>query len=240
MKHIFYSLLLFCSVALLPACGETSQPTKAPETEEPAAEEVLEDDFYKNADALAATYDTNNTVKEPMREDIFALYRDRQWSDLEKLFDQNKLNSGYPPGYGGYNTEMTALTAGMKFDRYEKTYRGGVMDGFPVLNGQFFSPLTNPPVGYPQRALQGDEDTYDLYYTVEVVKDLEFQGEQSTIIPWFGQPGEGIQVKWNSPNDGKYPISLTKLALQGYLKITIVSSPDGKQQKLTGKVIEKQ
>ena len=118
------------------------------------------------------------------------------------------------------------------FDRYQKTVR--VTDeGLPVLEGKFTSPVpSSGAFDYEARALEGNEEDYELMYTVEVLAALPFAGEEADIIPWHGHAGNGVQNRllfppWD-PVTKAYPWSWADLEEKGYVKITYKSSPSGK------------
>ncbi|PTT29607.1 hypothetical protein DBR28_16400, partial [Chryseobacterium sp. HMWF028] len=183
-----------------------------------------------------------------IRGEAWNYYKQQQWSKLEGLYKQYNINlqitpTGsriiWPPANGGYGLTKHTLKAGDKYDRY-----GGVLkmeDGVPILTGNFTSPVLNGvPYTFAQRALNLLESEYDVKYTIEILKNLPFDGETSTIIPWFNQKGLGKQTKWNIPREaGSHPKSLTQLAEEGYIKITIEKSPNGKFNNLVNKIISK-
>lgn len=195
--------------------------------------------FYPTPDALAATYDAQGKVDSALRAEIFDLYNAHQWTMLEQLFNDNNLNSGWPPANGGYDTHVVHIKKGEVFDRYQSSLDTTQnVKGYPLLTGTFFSPVIDgKSFPYGMRALRSPENTAALYYKVEVLKNLKFDGESATIIPWFNEPGNGLQIDWEIPLSGKYPTSLTQLALDGLIRITIVNSPSGLYSGLAGKTI---
>ncbi|MFT6246332.1 MAG: hypothetical protein ACJA0U_002743 [Salibacteraceae bacterium] len=72
------------------------------------------------------------------------------------------------------------------------------------------------------------------------MQDLQFTAQNADVIPWFGQTGGGKQSMWKIPTDPTtgYPKTLNKLAQQGYIKITIKSSPSGNFSNFTGTIIQ--
>lgn len=200
--------------------------------------------FYQNADALAKTYDPSNKVSQPLRNEIFDLYKQGNWSSLEALFKNNSLNGGWPPANGGYNIiDNVPFAAGQKYDRYSGAVGNYSGTGVPTLGGSFTSPIVN---GYrytfSQRALNMPEKAYDFYYEIDVLNNLlSFQGQLADVIPWFGQVGGGAQMMWKIPIDPMtgYQKTWNKLAQEGYIKVTIVKSPSGKYNSLAGTVIQK-
>lgn len=194
--------------------------------------------FYPTPDSLATTYDNAGKVDAVTRQKIFNLYIHHQWMELENLFNTLSLNGGWPPANGGYNTSTVTIRKGQVFDRYQSYYNPSVnTGGYPQLTGSFFSPVIDgKSFPYGMRALRNPENTAALYYKVEVLKDLTFGGLSATVIPWFGQPGQGLQTSWNIPSGQ----NLTNLAINGDIRITIVSSPNGQYTNLAGTTIPKQ
>ncbi|WP_137904075.1 glycohydrolase toxin TNT-related protein [Chryseobacterium sp. 2VB] len=199
--------------------------------------------FYKNADELAVTYDSNNSVSQAIRNQVYDLYKRGKWSELESLFKANNLNGGWPPANGGYNiVDDVPFKVGQKFDRYSGavgSYNGA---GVPTLGGSFTSPIINGYVyTFTQRALNQPEDKYDFYYEIDVLNNsMQFKTQTADIIPWFSQAGKGKQTMWKIPIDINtgYQKTWNKLAEEGYIKITIKRSPSGKYPNLAGTVIQ--
>lgn len=195
--------------------------------------------FYCTAEDLATTYG-GNTLSSELKAEIFQLYNQERWADLEELFAENNLNGGYPPGKGGYNViDNVPIRAGQKFDRYGNSL-GMDGNGKPILGGTFTSPVTNgTPYSFGQRALSGIESSYDLYYEIEVLEDLPFTSQNADVIPWFGQEGNGVQSMWKIPIDEStgYAKTWNKLAEEGKIRITIKSSPSGNFSNFEGTVI---
>jgi hypothetical protein len=182
-----------------------------------------------------------------IRGEAWNYYKQQQWSKLENLYKQYNINlqitpNGnkiiWPPANGGYGLTKHPLKAGQVYDRY-----GGVLkveNGVPILTGNFTSPVNGTPYTFSQRALNLAETEYDVKYTIQILKDLPFDGETSTIIPWFNQSGLGKQTKWNIPRESTgFPKTLTQLAEEGYIKITIEKSPNGKYSNLVNMIIQK-
>lgn len=142
------------------------------------------------------------------------------------------LNGGWPPANGGFDKQLVQPAPPDTFDRYQKTVRIGA-DGSPILEGTFTSPL--PKSGaydYGARALEGQETDYDLVYEIQILKPLPFLGEQASIIPWHGHPGNGMQTKIlfppRDPATGAFPWDWQALERKGYVKINYKNSPSGK------------
>lgn len=237
MNHLFKYILLFAIPFLSVGC---SSDDEASESSIPPVMTL----FYQNADALAKTYDPSGKVSPSLRNEIFELYKQGNWSSLEALFKNSNLNGGWPPASGGYNIiDNVSFTTGQKYDRYSGAVGNYSGTGTPTLGGSFTSPVID---GYhytfSQRALNMPEKSYDFYYEIDVLNNLlSFQGQLADVIPWFGQVGGGTQVMWKIPVDPMtgYQKTWNKLAQEGYIKVTIVKSPSGKYNSLAGTVIQK-
>jgi hypothetical protein len=195
--------------------------------------------------ALGASFDyfinsvkSNFDITDDYVHQAFYLYSKKNWPELENLINSKGLNGGYPPAKGGFELEfVTDFPSGLKYDRYQEFFIGVDGDGNPILTGSFLSPLETPPLNYPSRALRPPaENGNAFYYEVEVLQPLGFSGESGKVIPWFGKPGGASQTKWNVPvNPGSpsgYPYSLTELAEQGKIRVTIISAPSGNSDVL--------
>jgi hypothetical protein len=197
--------------------------------------------FFKNVDEFALTFDKSGAVSQTIRNQAFDLYKQGDWSELEKLFKSNNLNGMLPPANGGFNIiDDVDLKAGMKFDRYGGAVGNYNGIGVPNLGGSFTSPMPKGNAySFGQRALNHTESTYDFYYEIEIMNDLPFKGQTADVIPWFNQVGGGKQTMWKIPIDPAtgYQKTWNKLAQEGHVKITIKSSPSGKYNNLSGTII---
>jgi hypothetical protein len=133
----------------------------------------------------------------------YELYKEQNWEELEIFFKENNLNKGWPPNRGAIHTKEITLKSGEKIDRY-----GGYIDdetGKFIDRGTF---TAKPDVPFEKRALpiSTKEKPYKVY---EVVKDLPHV-QEGEVIPWFGQPGGGMQYE--------LPMSVNDLIKKGYLK----------------------
>ncbi len=236
MKHVFKYLFFFTAVFSSMACISDREEEVQPPTDVTTV-------FYKSADELAVTYDPNGNVNASVRSQIFELYRQGKWSELEALFKANNLNGGWPPANGGYNiVDEVPLQAGQKFDRYSGAVGSYNGTGVPTLGGSFTSPIINGYVyTFTQRALNQPENKYDFYYEIDVLNNaMQFKTQTADIIPWFNQTGKGKQTMWKIPIDINtgYQKTWNKLAEEGYIKVTIKKSPSGKYPNLAGTVIQ--
>lgn len=236
MKHLFKYIFFFTIASFSIACS-SDRDDEIENTPNPV--KIV---FYKNADELAATYDTNGTVNQTIRNQAYDLYKQGKWKELEALFKANNLNGGWPPANGGFNiVDEVPILAGQKYDRYSGAinYSG---TGTPTLGGSFTSPIINGYVyTFTERALNQEENKYDFYYEIDVLNNaLSFKSQTADIIPWFNQAGNGKQTMWKIPIDITTGFQKTwnKLAEEGYVKITIKKSPSGKYNNLVGTVIQ--
>jgi hypothetical protein len=131
------------------------------------------------------------------------LYMQGKWQELETLFDRNALNDRWPPNRGFITTGETTLKKDFVFDRY-----GGYIDretGEFVDKGTFVAPKE---VDFPNRALPAGTKSKQ-YYSYKVLKDIPGV-KQGQAIPWFEQPGQGIQYE--------LPGGIDNLIRKGYIE----------------------
>lgn len=119
-----------------------------------------------------------------------------------------------------------------------KTIKGS--PPLPQVGGSYTSPSDNFSYSFEQRALKNTESIYGLFYEIEVTKDLPFNTMDADVIPWHGHICGGKQNYWKVPIDPTtgYPKTWNKLAEEGYMKITIKSSPNGNYGSDVGKIIQ--
>ncbi|MCV9926829.1 fibronectin type III domain-containing protein [Flavobacterium sp. LS1R49] len=214
------------------------------------------DELFTNQKAFEGTLNNRFTniekIPSSVRGEVWNYYKQQKWDKLESLFKEYKINLQvvqidpktkieiiWPPANGGFNKSIVSLSKG-KHDRYGAVYK--IENGVPILTGTFTSPMENGnSYSFSQRALNLTENKYDVYYEIEILKPLPFQGEKTTIIPWFkelGGVGGGQQIMWRTDKDvDGYSKSMTKLSEEGFIKITIKSSPNNKYPELVNKTI---
>lgn len=132
-----------------------------------------------------------NGANSALAQQSYSLWKEQSWTTLEQLFNTNNINGGWPPFNGAISIKSSKLPVGKEIDRY-----GGWIDnaGFHD-NGFFASPVEVP---FEQRALpQAAFSNPHKKYRVLV----EFEVEEGQIIPWFNQPGMGIQYKFSETID---------------------------------------
>lgn len=133
------------------------------------------------------------------------LYLEQKWGELQTLFERNNINGGWPPNRGFISERATTLKAedNTVFDRY-----GGYVDretGEFTDKGTFAAP-ENVPFG--ERGLQ-ESTKAKPYNRYQVLKDIP-EVKEGRAIPWFGQPGKGIQYE--------LPKGINQLISEGYIK----------------------
>jgi hypothetical protein len=161
-----------------------------------------------------------------------------------------KLNGHWPPANGGYQRQTVQLKKGDTFDRYQgsvidkkpdpadpkKTVDLETGDEFDVtFIGEFLSPLGKAgtpatPQSFESRALNRPKEDYPLAYTIEILEDVPLdtvRGELAQVIPWYGQPGGGTQMRLEFPKPDWKRKEWTKMQDSGYAKIKLDSSPSG-------------
>ena len=192
---------------------------------------------------------------------VEALVCSTYYNDPDDHNKKKPLNGHWPPANGGYQHRAVQLKKGDVFDRYQ----GGVFnkkedpvtkdkvdlevgDEFNVtVGGEFLSPMCQAgtplsPQSFASRALNQAEDKYPFAYTVNILEDVPFdvvQGELAEVIPWYGQPGGGTQMRLTFP--AQYPAGepwkyreWEKMQQKGYAEINLKSSPNGKYSVLPG------
>lgn len=180
-----------------------------------------------------------------VRGEFWNYYKQRKWAKLEALAIKHKINKTpdgtiWPPANGGYNViPPYNPPVNMKLDRYGAV--SSIDNGIPELRGSYVSPLDgSKPYTFEQRSLNQAEHLYDVYYEITILKDFPFKIETADVIPWGGYGGNGKQsrliVTENAANG--FPKTLTQLAQEGKIKITIKSSPNGNYNSLVNTTIK--
>lgn len=125
-------------------------------------------------------------------EKAWKLWKAEKWDKLEAYFEKDNLNGEYPPADGFISVDTITLADDTKIDRYGSLW------------GTFVAPTGTP---FGQRALPASSLSR-TYYQFEVTKDIPgvLKGQA---IPWFNQPGEGIQYMM--------PRSMKDLISEGYI-----------------------
>jgi hypothetical protein len=128
---------------------------------------------------------------------LWELWKAEKWTELEKTINQpgDTLNYGYPPANGFINMELVTLPVGKTLDRY----------GY--LGGSF---VADEGASFGSRSLRTSSRKAP-YYTFVVTKEIPDVSAGKS-IPWFGEPGMGMQYNFAD--------SIGTLVNLGYLKIT--------------------
>lgn len=126
----------------------------------------------------------------------------KKWTELENLVNTQGINQGWPPNRGFVDIEIEPLTIGTEFDRYGGYIESGVFKD----NGTFIAPIELP---FPQRALP-NSTLSKPYKKYKVIKDIP-NTKKGKAIPWFGQPGNGIQYE--------LPEGIDDLITGGYIEL---------------------
>ncbi|MGR5149724.1 RHS repeat-associated core domain-containing protein, partial [Photobacterium alginatilyticum] len=141
-----------------------------------------------------------------LAQDAFKLFKEQNWDALHVLFNENKLNGGWPPNRGAISTSDVTLPVGTRIDRY-----GGFIDSgtgeFRDL-GTFVAKAEEP---FEKRALPLDtiNKPYKKYEVVIDIPDIP-DVQAGKVIPWFNQAGKGMQYE--------LPLSIEELIDNGFLK----------------------
>lgn len=134
-----------------------------------------------------SVFKSSFTASEEIAEQAWTFFKNEDWTSLENLFNTHNLNKYngivYPPNNGAINfvkktLDLSDFNGVLIIDRY----------GSPT--GKFTSPVNTP---FPQRALPSSyaSQTPQKYKVLKPIPNVE----EGQIIPWFGQPGLGIQYK---------------------------------------------
>ena len=183
-------------------------------------------------------------------------------NEPDKAKERKPLNDHWPPANGGYQRQIVQLKEGDVFDRYQadvydkkvdpitrKAISLEAGDTFDVtFAGTFLSPMGQAgtplvPQSFESRALDRPENKYALAYTVKILKDVPLtlvQGELAQVIPWYGQPGGGTQLRAIFPKRSNWKYKEwknmqrrnKKAGSKPYAEITLNSSPSGEYETL--------
>ena len=131
--------------------------------------------------------DFANGVYAQIADQAWDLWKQQKWSDLENLFNANKINKYnnvvLPPNNGAINIIKKTLDP--------SDFNGNlIIDRYGATTGKFTAPANTP---FGQRALPSSYagQTPQKYKVLKPIPNVE----EGQIIPWFNQPGLGIQYK---------------------------------------------
>ncbi|MBL7810897.1 MAG: TNT domain-containing protein [Bacteroidetes bacterium] len=140
-----------------------------------------------NAQFFETVADFANGKNEIIANQAWSLWKDEKWSDLERLFKSNNINvyNGiiFPPNNGAVSVLKRTLDP--------KDFKGHlIIDRYGSTSGKFTSPANTP---FEKRALPNSYLSLkpQQYKVLKPITNVE----EGQIIPWFGQPGLGVQYK---------------------------------------------
>jgi len=142
-----------------------------------------------------------DSAQKALLDSSWQLWKTEKWAALEHFFITDSLNSGWPPNSGAVSLKIVTLDSGMLVDRYGGYY---LADSVFHDQGKFVSFKGVP---FPERALPQStlKSPYRLYRIIKAIANIKM-GE---IIPWFNEPGLGIQFEM--------PVSIDDLKQGGYI-----------------------
>ncbi|ASS48328.1 MAG: hypothetical protein A3D31_08815 [Candidatus Fluviicola riflensis] len=121
-----------------------------------------------------------DSVQAKFQPSMWDLWKNKKWSALETMVNDNKLNGGYPPASGFVSVSIVKLKPNTKLDRY-----GSLWGTFVAPQGASFGSRALP---------QSSKNS--IYYQFKVLKEIP-NVKAGKAIPWFGEPGMGMQYQFN-------------------------------------------
>ena len=194
-------LMLLPLLSLVPASpksNRTAKPIDAKQIDS-TVRGVTFEDFKQSVSDFCDT-----CSKRKWLDTSWSLWKAEKWQALEHLFTVDKLNNCFPPNSGALSQQFVRLDSGMLIDRY-----GGYID-----SGCFHDPgkfVSSKGLPFPQRALplSALQKPYRAYRVVKAIASVN----KGQIIPWFKEPGLGIQylmpVTIDSLKHGKYIVQIS-------------------------------
>jgi hypothetical protein len=160
------------------------------------------------ADFRASVKQFMDSTKKALLDTSWQLWKSEKWTSLEQFFTKDSLNSGWPPNAGAASLKMVTLDSGVLIDRYGGYY---LADSVFHDQGKF---VCKKGVPFPRRALPKStlKSPYRLYRIVKSINNIK----SGLIIPWFNEPGLGIQFEM--------PVTIDSLKHGGYI-VEISSKP---------------
>ncbi|MDR3697478.1 TNT domain-containing protein [Mucilaginibacter sp.] len=154
-----------------------------------------------------------DSAKKPLLDSSWNLWKAEKWAALEHFFTIDSLNGGWPPNSGALSLRIVKLDSGVLIDRYGGYYVVDSIKHDSVFHdrGKFvcFKGVPFPKRALPQSALKSP---YRLYRVIKAIADIKRGG----IIPWFNEPGLGIQFEM--------PVNIDALKQGGYI-VEVSSKP---------------
>ncbi len=136
------------------------------------------------------------------------LWKNEKWGQLEHFFTVDSLNGGWPPNWGAITLKIVTLDTVVLIDRYGGYYTA---DSTFHDKGKF---VCKKGVPFAKRALPTStlKSPYRLYKIIKPIPAVK----RGQIIPWFNEPGLGIQYE--------LPYSIDDLKSGGYI-VQVSSTP---------------
>jgi len=155
----------------------------------------------------------SDSTKRPLLDSSWNLWKAEKWAALEHFFTVDSLNDGWPPNSGAISLKIVKLDSGVLIDRYGGYYVVDSVHHDSIFHdrGKF---VCFKGVPFPKRALplSALKSPYRLYRIVKTIANIKRGG----IIPWFNEPGLGIQFEM--------PINIDELKQGGYI-VEVSSKP---------------
>ncbi len=165
-----------------------------------------------------SAFKSSFTASDDLTEQAWKFFKEEKWDELENLFVSNDLNKWndiiYPPNNGFIDITEVPIPKDAIIDRFGGWYDKGVFND----KGKFVAPQEVPfgQRALPEAAKQSPKQTYKVLKPIPGVK-------KGKAIPWFGQPGKGIQYQ--------LPKSIDELVEAGFIKRinnTLLENGDGR------------
>lgn len=155
----------------------------------------------------------SDSTKKSLLDSSWNLWKAEKWAALEQLFMADSLNSGWPPNSGAISLKIVSLDSGKLIDRYGGYYVVDSVHHDSTFHdrGKF---VCFKGVPFAKRALPPStlKSPYRLYRIVKSIANVNEGG----IIPWFNEPGLGIQFEM--------PVNIDDLKQGGYI-VEVSSRP---------------
>jgi hypothetical protein len=126
---------------------------------------------------------------------MWKLWKTESWNVLDTIVTKNNISGGYPPANGFVNVDTITLPVDKMLDRYGSLYGNFLADDGASFGGRSL------PASSRDR----------VYYKFKVIKPIP-NVLAGKAIPWFGQPGMGMQYM--------VPNKINVLIANNYLIIT--------------------
>jgi hypothetical protein len=151
-----------------------------------------------------------DSTKKTLLDSSWYLWKAEKWRALDHLFTVDSLNGGWPPNSGAISLKIVKLDSGVLIDRYGGYYVADSLHHDSIFHdrGKFvcFKGVPFPKRALPQSTLKSP---YRLYRVIKTIADIKRGG----IIPWFNEPGLGIQfempVNIDSLKQGEYIVEVS-------------------------------